>query len=119
MAVGSGNFGTVHGGAGEILEVLSWKLTKKAAVHQYCTNTCNGYKKTVAGTKSGSGTITGLLDGALGLTEGVDVTLQLYYSASGYYTVPATTESVEIDVDIDEGKPVSWSASFVTDGEWS
>jgi len=120
MAVGSGQYGTFHVGASELLEVNNWKLTRKAAIHEYATNNTEGYKKTVAGTKSGSGSVSGIYDGQCSdLTPGDDVAVKLYYSAAGSFDIDVTVESFDVEVDIDDGAPVSWECSFITDGDWS
>lgn len=123
MAVVSGQFGTIHIGASELLEVSGWTLNKRAAIHQYSTNTTNGYKKTVAGIKSGSGRLTGYLDSAdladQYIEVGIGATAKLYIDASQFYTVPLMIESFDVTVDIEDGEPLSFESGFVTNGAWT
>lgn len=123
MSAASGQYGTVHVGSSEILEVSEWTFQKKANVHEYATNATAGHKKTVSGTKSGSGSLKGVLDPGDRITdhinEGDTVTLKLYDTAAAFYTVPATIENIDTSADIEEGSPVPWSASFKADGAWT
>lgn len=119
----SGQFGTVEIGASDLVECTGWKFSRKANVHQYASNTSAGYKRAVAGTKSGSGTISGKYSSADPIDdhfeEGDEVTLKLYTTASAYYSVPAVIESIDFEVDMDEGDIVSWEAAFTADGAWT
>jgi hypothetical protein len=119
----SGQFGTVQIGSSEFQEILSWNWTRSCSVHQYGSNKTNGYKRTVAGMKSGSGSIRGVYDPTDPPEEhidtGEDVELKLFTTATKSYTVPATIESLELECDIDDGSPVGWSCNFVTDGAWT
>lgn len=110
-------------GSSELLEIWGWKLTREAALHRRATNATGGYKRTVAGTKSGSGTIEGDYDPAAPvedhIREGDSVTLKLYTTATKFYLVPALIENIELTVDLDEGEIVAWTASFMTNGAWT
>lgn len=119
----SGQRGTVQIGSSDLVETKGWKFSRKANVHTYASNTSAGYKRAVAGTKSGSGTISGAYDATDPIDdhfeEGDEVTLKLYTTASAYYSVPAVIESIDFEVDMDEGDIVSWEAAFVADGAWA
>jgi hypothetical protein len=123
MGAASGQYGTVHIGSSELLEVQSWKFSRKAAVHQYASNTTGGHKKTVTGVKSGSGSISGAYDPDDPvddhIEEGDSVTAKLYTTATKYYTVPMVIENLDLEVDLDEGDIIGWEASFVADGAWT
>jgi len=122
MAAVSGQYGTVHIGSSELLEVNFWSMSRKTNVHQYATNNTSGHKKTVAGTKSGSGTIRGVYDPDDPpddhFVDGDDVTLKLYTTAAKYIEADSTIENLDYEVEIDEGEVVGWEAGFVTDGAW-
>lgn len=119
----SGQYGTVHVGSSEVIEVTGWTFSRKANVHQYASNTSNGYKRAVAGTKSGSGNVSGRYDPTNppedSFGEGDEVTLKLYTTATKFFQVPSVIENVDYECDMDEGEIVSWEASFVADGEWT
>lgn len=123
MSVISGNYGQVLVNSSELIEVTNWKFSKKANLHAWCSSSCNGYSRITAGTKSGSGSLSGLYDVDdpidSHLDIGDDATALLYYSDSAYFSVPLTVESIDIEVDINDGAPVSFELAFQTDGEWS
>jgi len=118
----SGQYGTLKIGSSEILEVYKWSFSRKAAVHTRSTNADSGYKCAVAGTKSGSGSIAGNYDPADPVDdhfeEGDSITALLYTTAAKYFSVPMMIESLDYEVDIDEGAIVGWEAAFQTNGAW-
>jgi hypothetical protein len=77
----------------------------------------------VAGTKDHSGTLEGKFDDSDPIDDYFDegdlVTLHLYVTSSAFYVVPAMITEVSIEVDIDEGDIIPWSASFGGNGAWS
>jgi hypothetical protein len=50
---------------------------------------------------------------------GTLLTLKLYLTALGFYTVPAIIDSLRFQVDIDTGDFVSYTADFSTNGAWT
>lgn len=126
MATFSGKDGKVHDGGGAIADITRWTFSKSSNNHAYGSSSSGGHKARVAGVKDGNGTIEGKMQaGALPpVEEGDSVTLQLYEdgNAAGstpYWSVPAIIGNVEIEVDIDDGAPVSWTAEFETNGAWT
>jgi len=119
----SGQYGTFKIAASEIIEVYFWSLSRKAAVHARATNQSSGYKETVAGTKSGSGTVRGNFDPEDDVRNHMDVgdtvTATFYITATQYIESSVTIESLDVEEDIDEGGPVGWEASFQTNGQWT
>lgn len=123
MAVISGKQGKVLLGATALADVTKWSLEVSANVSKWGGSATAGYKKAVGGTLDGSGTIEGKIDTADEiydkLVPGTAYTLKLYENATLYWNVPCVIEKISIDVDIDDGEALSWSADFQTDGAWS
>jgi len=119
----SGQFGDVKIGSTQISEVCKWNFNPKANNPAYSSNKTGGYKARVAGIKDGSGAIEGKWDPANPATAVIDVatlvTLKLYLTATVFYSVPAIIDALKIDVDIDTGDIVSFSADFSTNGAWT
>lgn len=123
MSVISGINGTLHVGASELLEVQEWKLTRKVAGQQYASNNTNGFKKAVAGVKSGTVEFKGIYDPSIPPDDFFDVgdlvTVKGYVDATNFYTIPMLVEELDLTVDFDEGKIVEWSAKGPTNGAWT
>lgn len=123
MAVASGQYGKVMIGASTVMECQSWRWSRTVADHAYASCATSGWKKRVAGTKDHSGSIAGKLDLASQLEDYFDegdlVELNLYCSTTDYYIVPAMITSLDVEVDIDEGDIIGWSAEFGGNGQWS
>src|SRR5262245_38471347 len=89
----SGNNGNAKIGSTDITELTKWNFKPKVVISKWGSNTTNGYKNAVAGTKDGNGTLEGKWDpGAVVLSQ-IDVatvvTLLLITFAGQQYTVPA------------------------------
>jgi hypothetical protein len=123
MATVSGQYGSIKIGSSNLVECMNWTFDRKAAEHAYASCNTGGYKKRIAGTKDGTGTIRGLQDSADPIEnyiiEGSSVTLRLYWTAAKYYSVPAIVNSLKTEVDIDDGAPVPWDADFGANGAWT
>lgn len=119
----SGQFGDVKIGATQVCEVCKWGFTPKANNPSYASNKTAGYKARVAGIKDGSGSIEGKYDPANPIMSTLDVgtlvTLKLYLTATVFYSVPSIIDSLKIDVDLDTGDFVSFTADFSTNGAWT
>lgn len=123
MTAISGQYGKAEIGASCIAEVDSWSLNKECILHDYatCESPSDGGTAVLAGRKKHSGSLAGIYDDADPIEdyfdEGDSVTLNLYYTASKFYTGTAVIENINIpDVDITEGGPVRWEASFRANG---
>lgn len=119
MPATSGQYGCAKIGASTIAEVDKWSLSKEAVIHEYATCETPGtqYFAYLAGRKRHSGTMEGIYDPDDPIedyfNEGDTIVLLLYYTTSLYYTGTVIIEKLEIpDVDITEGTPVRWTASF-------
>lgn len=123
MAGASGQYGKAEIGSSCIAEVDSWSLSKECILHDYatCESPSDGGTAVLAGRKKHSGSMAGIYDPDDAIEdyfeEGDSITLKLYYTASKYYTGTAVIENLTIpDVDITEGAPVRWEASFRANG---
>jgi hypothetical protein len=116
----SGKNGFVKVGDDTVAEVTKWSFVKQAASSRYASSSTGGFKRSVAGVKSGSGQIEFKFDMAADspLVEGAAVTLLLYLDASHFYSVPAIVTRIEVEVDIDSGDVIGGAAHFDTDGAW-
>ena len=115
----SGKDGKINDGTADLADIKNWTLNRKVATHAYASSDTAGVKKRVAGVKDYSGKFDGNIqdNAAADVVEGDSVTLKLYIDATHFYTVPCVIESVDIEVDIDDGNMVTYSAQFSGDGE--
>lgn len=123
MAAVSGQYGKIVIGSSNVVECMGWSFKRAPSIKPYASCATSGYKKRVVGTREGSGNLKGMQDPSDPIenffVDGSSVTLKLYYTAAKFYSVPAIIESLDIDVDIDDGSPVPWAADFGTDGGWT
>lgn len=107
----------------QFCEVTKWSFNPKSNNNSYASNCSGGFKRRVAGTKEGSGTVDGKWDPTAPPTDALDVgdsiTLNLHYNATQKWIVPAVVDSMRIDVDMDSGDIVGWSIDFSSDGAWT
>jgi hypothetical protein len=121
MAVFSGKNGKVLAGASTVLDVTKWEFNDEANTHRYASSATGGYKKTVAGTQQGDGSIDYKQSDSSQptLRSGMSVTLKLYEDTTHFWIVPAVIKSNKRSVDIDSGEEVGGTASFESDGSWT
>ena len=117
MAVYSGTGGTATGG-GSSSQITSWSFNPTSNNSAWGSSSTNGYKDRVVGVKDGSGSIEGKWDGSQAMVEGSEYTLVLTAN-TGAFTVAAVIDSFSVEVDIDDGEVVRWSAEFSINGSWS
>lgn len=128
MSAVSGHYGAIKIGSSNMTECQGWTFKRTANTHPY--KSCNTagtdgkiYTKRVTGGSDATGTLKGLQDPADPIdnyfVEGSSITLRLYWTASKYYQVPAVIASLDIEVDIDSGVPIPWSADFEANGQWN
>lgn len=119
----SGKDGTVKIGSTDVAEIRNWKFNPKSNNPKYASNKTSGYKRTVAGVKEGSGSMSGAWDHAIDFLSVVDVgtsaTLKLYTDSTHFFSVPSVIDDCSINVDIDNGEIVSWDSNFSTNGAWT
>ena len=123
MAAVSGQYGKISIGASNVAECQSWSWSRSIADHAYASCATAGFKKRVAGTKDHSGSLGGVLDPADPVEDYFDegdlVTLNLYVTATAYYIVPAMITELGVEVNVDDGDIIKWTASFGGNGAWS
>lgn len=126
MAAGdvlSGKNGRIKVGGTTYDHITGWSWSRETALHAYGSNSTAGHKRKVAGMKDNSGSFTGMIHdgGAIPIDEGDAVTLQLHVDETGnnFYSVPAIVESIEVEVDINDGAPVGYTANFQGDGAYT
>jgi len=123
MAAVSGQYGQIQIGSSDVTECTKWSFKRSAGEQAYASCATGGYKKRVAGTKDGGGSLEGFQDPDNAIEtyfeEGDLVTLKLYYTASKFYSVPAMITGLDVECDIQEGGLVPWSAEFGINGAWA
>jgi len=112
----SGVGGTVKTGEtpADLFQVRNWNATINSKTSQFATNSSSGWDVTVAGAKNWEGSLEMVVDDseALPLEEGDLVTAQLHGDASNYYSGEIRIESVEVEVDINEGTEIPVTVNF-------
>ncbi len=120
MPVLSGKNGTLRLGGAEVLHLTFWQIEKTAANRAYAANDTGGAKRRVAGVKDCAGRLeVKATDAAkVPVAEGDAVALALHADDSGenYYELSAVVDSVRVEVDVSEGKPVAYGIRFSADG---
>lgn len=119
----SGKDGTVKIASTDIYEIRNWKFNPKSNNPKYASNRTSGYKRTVAGVKEGSGSMSGAWDHTNDflavVNVGTSATLKLYTDATHFFSVPSVIDDVSVNVDVDNGEIVSWDANFSANGAWT
>lgn len=120
----SGKDGTIKIGTTDVSEIRGWKFMPKSNNPQYASNNTAGYKRTVAGVKSATGSANGAYDTSATtflavLDVGTAATLKLYVDTTHYFTVASVVDDASINVDVDNGEIVSWDLNFTANGSWT
>jgi hypothetical protein len=113
MAVISGKSGTLSYGGSEEAEVLNWSLTTTSANDAYHSNDSGGWKKRVAGVKDSSGSFE--MRDLPTMSEG-DSAEAILYTNQDIYTVTIIIDSINVNVDINDGTAVNWTVNFSGNG---
>ena len=109
MAVISGKDGSV----GSYAEITDWSLSLSSNNSSYASSDTAGWKKRVAGTKDVSGSMSGKWNGTAQVAAGDEISgLVLNLDATQSYTMDACIDTFNIEVDIDDGEIIGWSADF-------
>lgn len=119
----SGKYAKILGTGDVALPTITgWKLQNKSAVHQYASSDAPGYKQSVDGVHSGSGSFSALYSEADALTdtlqEGDLMTVKFYATTGKYLQRTIRIESIDIEGDPNEGTPVPLNYSFSTHGSY-
>lgn len=119
MALFSGKDGSVSGPIGSA-NVTKWTCDLTVSTSRVGHSNSSGWKATVAGTKEGTGSYEAKLDSGDTIPNiGDSVSLTLNTGGSLQLSGNAIIKSVHVEVDIDNGEAVGYSASFETDGPWT
>ena len=113
----SGKDGSVSGG-GASTQITAWSMSASASNSSWGSSSTNGYKDRLGGVVDGSGSVEGKWDGSQAMVEGTSYTLTLD-TGNGSWSVPCICDSYSLDVNVDDGEVVSWSADFSIDGEYT
>ena len=119
----SGVGGDVQIAASSVAEIKSWQFNRTSNNPSWASNVSAGYKKRVAGVKDGSLTFEFVYDFndkiELTLKEGDEVTVVLFSDATHSYSAPCIVDSLELNVDINDGEPVGGTITASTNGAWT
>lgn len=119
----SGKDGDVKIGTTSVSEIKGWSFNPKSNNPRYASNKTAGYKRTVAGVKEGSGTISGVFDPTTMfftvIDVGTNVTLKLYLDTTYFFSVPAVIDDYKLTVDLDNGEIVGFEGTFSANGAWT
>ncbi|MGQ9576490.1 MAG: hypothetical protein ACUVUC_14350 [Thermoguttaceae bacterium] len=120
MPILSGKDGTVRLGQAELLEVTFWQLEKTACNRSYTANDTGGARVRVAGATDCRGrlVVQATESAKIALAEGDLVRLTLHVDGSGenFYELSAIVDSIRLQVDISEGRPVGYAIGFSGSG---
>lgn len=108
MATISGKDGSVNSFA----DITGWTLNVTSNNSAYASSSTGGWKKRVPGVKDWSGSFSGKYNGSVPVSEGEEVTLTLGVDATDSYSGDAVIDQVNLQVDIDNGEVVGFTASF-------
>lgn len=123
MTVIGSKDGKIVLGASDIAEVRNWRFAKNSNNKEWASSSTSGHMKNVGGMKSGTVTFDVVYDPDDPIEErmkpGDSVTLILHWENSRKYTVPCRIESMEDEVQIEEGEPPTVAVEAQTNGAWT
>lgn len=112
---------TLKVSSADVYEITKINWKKSAVVTRYGSNNSGGFKKAVAGQKSGDLTVEGKFDTTLvsPIIEGTSVTVDNYFDGTHFWIIPCVVQDFEIEEDIDDGSPISFKATLFNNGAWT
>lgn len=123
MGVISGKDGDLKIGTEQLPEIHEWSFKPQVSAPEYASNKTAGAKKTIAGVKSGTGSVGAYFDPEDLLTDFLEVgtfaTLKGYVTSTQFYSIPALVVSYNLTVNIDAGEIQKWSFEYKTNGVWT
>lgn len=123
MAAISGKDGRILVAGTGVAHCTKWSFNPKSNNPAWASCDTNGFKTRVGGVKDGSGSMEGKFDTAHpfydAMDVGTEITALLYINATMFYSIPAIIDDYSIEVDMNEGEVVGWSANFSTRGAWT
>ncbi len=123
MTLMVGDDGKVLLGSTPVADVTAWRFETAMTGKEFASSATNGFRRWIAGARHGRGRFSFRLDDAnpawQGLSEGTQVTLYLHLDDDHCYTIPAIIQTVQVDVSMAGGQPITGQATFATDGAWT
>lgn len=125
MAAISGSDGKVKVGTTEVAQVTKWTFEESAEVDKFAHSGSSGYKDGVAGSKDVKGSLEAKFSeaGTQLFDVGDRVSLELLTDSGmtpkGSLTGDAIIAGISLEVDIDSGGAIGFSASFEGVGAWT
>lgn len=120
MAAASGQYGQILVSGSTLAECTEWTMNEEVQDHRYASCSTSGWYQRVAGTKDTTGTCGGIFDPTDPIHDyvgvGDHVTLLLYTSATIYHSVPAQINSIETNVNIEDGEIIRWTINWGGNG---
>ena len=113
MATISGKDGQVN----SFDDITGWTINVTSNNAAYASSSTGGWKKRVPGVKDWSGTFSGKFNGELPVAEGEEVALTLTLDGSSSFSGDAVIDQITLQVDVDDGDVVGFTASFSGSGE--
>ncbi len=119
----SGDHGQVLHDATPLADITFWRFQTMARGITYASSATGGFRRQIVGARHGAGMFRFRVDLAApiwsALAEGSLVTLKLHVDATRHYAVPAIVETLQIEVDVEQGQPIGGEATFATQGGWT
>ena len=115
MAVVSGKDGTVSVG-GAIADCTGWNLTMTSNNPAYASSSTSGYKNRVAGVKDASGSYSAKHNGSVPTVGTATASASFTLDGTSSFSLNIIIDSVNIEVDMDDGDVVGYSVDFSGNG---
>ena len=119
----SGKTGTTKKGGSEFYEVNSWNFNPSTNVPKYASNLTGGFKRGISAVRDSNGTVEVKIqeNASMPFHDGDQIALELHGDDSGnnYIEVTAIISGTPINVDIDNGEPVSATYNFEGSLAWT
>jgi hypothetical protein len=123
MAVESGKNGKITIGASDLAEVRNIRMSFNANNQTYASSSTSGHQKSVKGMFGGTVSFDVVYDPADPIYDrlkpGDLVTLLNYVGASHKYTVPVRINTLDPEINIEDGSPPTVAVEGQTQGAWT
>lgn len=107
----------------EVAELTKWSFNPKSNNPAWASNRTGGFKRRRSGIRDGSGSMEGKWDPADPITDyledGSEIQLNLVTAGTQQFVVPAIIDGIKLDVDLDSGEIIGWSADWSLNGAWT
>ena len=123
MAVESGKNGKIVLGSSDVADVRNWRFAKSGNINSYASSSTSGHSRTVQGMKSGTLAFDVLVDPDEPIEDrlkpGDTATLLLYRNEINHFSVPCRIQSLDDEVQIEEGEPPAVAVEAIAHGAWT